>query len=72
MRKLNKDDRPKAEALVKEGGQKLYQTTLQPSCYELTLLLPPEEFFNEGVATLLLDGYSPVVCLLNRRDNTIN
>lgn len=66
MRKLNKEDRSKAEALVKEGGQRLYQTTLQPSCYKLTLIQPPEEFFKDATASVPLDGNSPILCLLKR------
>jgi hypothetical protein len=66
MRKLNKEDRSKAETLVKEGGQRLYQATLQPCSYELSLLQPPDEFFKAGPTSFPVDGNSPLICLLKR------
>ena len=68
MRKLNKSDRTRSDALVGEGGRALRRCTLQLNCYELTLEHAPDDFFvaAEG-STTSLDGAKPILCLQRRR-----
>jgi len=72
MRKLNKSDRTRSDALVGEGGRALRRCTLQLHCYELTLEHSPEDFFAAAessamTATTSLNGSKPILCLQRRR-----
>lgn len=71
MRKLNKTDRARSEALVGEGGKACKRCTMQLNCYELTLEHPPDEFFAGGGSNSpppSLDGTKPILRLLKRRE----
>lgn len=66
MRKLNKQDRTRSEIMVKEGGQRLNVSMLQPHSYEIKLLKPPEEFFDPSNSLTTVDGAVPFMELLSR------
>ena len=70
MRKLNKENRSQAEGLVKDGGQKLNTMLVQPGTFEVSLLVSPEDFFNNNNVTTprptTVDGNVPILLLRNR------
>ena len=64
MRQLRKDDKERANVLVRDGGKLVHVDLHQLRLYQVTLLLSPEEFFQSAPATL--DGPTPLLLLQKR------
>lgn len=62
MRKMSKQDRGKAEVLVRDGGKAVQAAMAKVECYEVTLLLPPNDFFRDD-PRLALDGTKPILLM---------
>lgn len=62
MRQLRKDDKDRANTLVREGGKGLYVELHQLKLYQVCLLHSPEEFFREQRSPTL-DGPNPLMLL---------
>lgn len=70
MRKLNKTDRPRSDAMVSEGGKELRRCTVQLNSYVVTMEQSPNDFFSEidttGAANITLNGTKPILFLQER------
>jgi hypothetical protein len=65
MRKINREDRKRSEALIKNGGKHVQEALHQPRSYETTLLLSPDDFFrSESNPMPPLDGTTPILHLV--------
>jgi hypothetical protein len=67
MRKLSRQDKAKADALVRDGGASLNQVLHQLAWYDVKLLLPVGDVFGEAPTNIPLDGDKPILCLVNKR-----
>jgi hypothetical protein len=66
MRQLNRDDKQRANTLVREGGKLLQVDLYQLRVYQVSLLLSPDEFFHERTAPATLDGQAPLMLLVKK------
>ncbi|GAX13666.1 hypothetical protein FisN_14Lh318 [Fistulifera solaris] len=66
MRQLNRDDKQRANTLVREGGKLLQADMYQLRLYQVSLLLSPEEFFQDRAALATLDGQTPLLLLAKK------
>jgi hypothetical protein len=68
MRKLSRQDKAKADALVRDGGASLNQSLHQLAWYDVKLLLPGGDVYGEDApANIPMDGDKPILCLMNKR-----
>jgi hypothetical protein len=61
---MNREDKQRANDLVKEGGRKVQELLNGRHSYAWTLELSPDEFFASSPAP---DGEVPVILLLERQ-----
>ncbi len=66
MRQLRKDDKERANTLVRDGGKLLQADMYQLRLYQVSLLLSPEEFFQDRTAPATLDGPTPLLLLAKK------
>jgi hypothetical protein len=69
MRKLSREDKPKSDILVRDGGKSVQQRLYQPDTYKWTLAQAPDEFFSSKDSKVSsskpLDGDTPILYLEN-------
>ncbi|GAX23508.1 hypothetical protein FisN_14Hh318 [Fistulifera solaris] len=68
MRQLRKDDKERANTLVRDGGKLLQADMYQLRLYQVSLLLSPEEFFQDRTAPATLDGPTPLLLLAKKKN----
>jgi hypothetical protein len=62
MRKMNREDKQRANELVREGGRKVQEVLNGQHYYEWMLFLSPEEFYSTNPAQ---DGTVPIILLMS-------
>lgn len=63
MRRLHKDDKDRANILVRDGGKMLHVELHQLKLYQVSLLYSHEEFLKEQSTAVTLDGKTPLMLL---------
>jgi hypothetical protein len=62
MRKMNREDKQRANDLVRVGGRKVQEVLNRQHYYSWVLLQSPEEFFAKNSPS---DGTEPILLLVN-------